>query len=255
MCRNGEQVDRAARRRQIHTCPDPEHHVRHVSRRECSSANQRTDLQRYDSLLDDKLRIGAIHDSNGATIRSASADSALSLQTANTCCTTTRRIAPEPRSCNSRMAAGKLVERVSSPIRSTSTPFPRKWRAWRSTPAAASYKAGSVVNAAYSCTDANSSSPPNTGSGVVLCGTSIYAPQTTYNTGTLKTQVNTSSPGAEDLHGLRDRRRGELFIRDRRLYGDAVAAIEARRRRDDDLSRRPRLLRPAWRRTGRRRAV
>lgn len=65
------------------------------------------------------------------------------------------------------------------------------------TPAAASYKAGSVVNAAYSCTDANSSSPPNTGSGVVLCGTSIYAPQTTYNTGTLKTRVNTSSPGAK----------------------------------------------------------
>jgi hypothetical protein len=45
------------------------------------------------------------------------------------------------------------------------------------------------VYATYSCSDLN------TGSGVVLCGTKQYAHDSTYNTGTLKTQLNTSKTG------------------------------------------------------------
>ncbi len=58
---------------------------------------------------------------------------------------------------------------------------------------AAPYKVGSTVYATYSCTDAAS------GSGVVLCGVNIYAPQTTYNTGTLKTKVYTGSTGSQSF--------------------------------------------------------
>jgi hypothetical protein len=57
------------------------------------------------------------------------------------------------------------------------------------TPAAASYKVNSVVNASYTCTDLN------TGAGVVLCGLNVYAPESNYNTGILKTKLNTSSTG------------------------------------------------------------
>lgn len=66
-------------------------------------------------------------------------------------------------------------------------------------PSAASYKRNSVVYATYSCSDANSSSPPNTGSGVVLCGINIYAPETTYSTPTLKTRLNTSTTGTKSV--------------------------------------------------------
>ena len=57
----------------------------------------------------------------------------------------------------------------------------------------APYKVGSTVYATYSCTDATS------GSGVVLCGTSVYGPQTTYNTGTLKAKVYTGSAGTQSF--------------------------------------------------------
>ncbi len=52
-----------------------------------------------------------------------------------------------------------------------------------------SYKVNSTVYATYTCSDLN------TGSGVVLCGTKQYAHDSTYNTGTLKTQLNTSKVG------------------------------------------------------------
>jgi hypothetical protein len=51
------------------------------------------------------------------------------------------------------------------------------------------------VNASYECTDAT------TGAGVVLCGTYVYAPQTTYDTGNthlLTTRINTSSVGTNE---------------------------------------------------------
>jgi hypothetical protein len=59
-------------------------------------------------------------------------------------------------------------------------------------PAGGSYKLNSVVNASYECTDAT------TGSGLVLCGTYVYAPQSTYDTGSvhmLTSRINTSSVG------------------------------------------------------------
>jgi hypothetical protein len=49
------------------------------------------------------------------------------------------------------------------------------------------YKVGERVKASYSCSDATS--------GVVLCGNSFYAPGSTFNTGTLTTQVDTRWPG------------------------------------------------------------
>jgi hypothetical protein len=55
----------------------------------------------------------------------------------------------------------------------------------------APYKVGSAVYATYSCSDLAS------GSGVVLCGVNIYAPQSTYSTGMLKTKVYTGSAGAQ----------------------------------------------------------
>lgn len=51
------------------------------------------------------------------------------------------------------------------------------------------YKVGSVQYVTYTCTDATS------GAGVVQCGTKNYAHDSTYNTGTLKTQLNTSTVG------------------------------------------------------------
>jgi hypothetical protein len=67
-------------------------------------------------------------------------------------------------------------------------------------PVGTSFKVGSVVTASYSCTDANSPvNNENTGSGVVLCGLNLYAPETTYNTGTLKTRLNTGSTGAKSF--------------------------------------------------------
>lgn len=62
-------------------------------------------------------------------------------------------------------------------------------------PAGGAYKLNSVVNASYECTDAT------TGAGVVLCGTYVYAPQTTYDTGNthlLTTRINTSSVGTNE---------------------------------------------------------
>ena len=56
-------------------------------------------------------------------------------------------------------------------------------------PAPATIKKGVTLYATYRCTDDPS------GSGVVLCGTSVYGTETTYNTGTLKTKLDTSSKG------------------------------------------------------------
>jgi hypothetical protein len=56
-------------------------------------------------------------------------------------------------------------------------------------PTSAPFRVGSLVYATYSCTDATS------GSGVVRCGGNFYAPETTYNTGTLKDRVDTRLPG------------------------------------------------------------
>ena len=49
------------------------------------------------------------------------------------------------------------------------------------------YAVGTTVTASYSCTDNLS--------GVVKCGTQTYAPDTTLNTGTITSPVNTSTPG------------------------------------------------------------
>lgn len=51
------------------------------------------------------------------------------------------------------------------------------------------YKVGQPVYASYACSDATS--------GVVLCGFNFYAPDSTFNTPTLKTRVDTSSPGTK----------------------------------------------------------
>jgi hypothetical protein len=53
------------------------------------------------------------------------------------------------------------------------------------------YKVGETVYANYACTDATS--------GVVLCGLNLYAPGSTFNTGTLKTKVDTSSAGSKSF--------------------------------------------------------
>jgi hypothetical protein len=67
-----------------------------------------------------------------------------------------------------------------------------------STPAitpAGPYRVGEVVYANYSCTDQTSETTP--GSGVVFCGFNFYAPGSTYNTGQLRTRLDTLSPGTK----------------------------------------------------------
>ena len=59
-----------------------------------------------------------------------------------------------------------------------------------------SYSKGAAVNAIFSCADPNTVvNSLNTGSGLVLCGTSIYAPQSKYTAGPFTTKINTSSTG------------------------------------------------------------
>ena len=62
---------------------------------------------------------------------------------------------------------------------------------------AGTYNPNTTVTATYNCTDAGQGldGAPNTGSGVVLCGTSVYGPETTYNTGTLTTKFSAGSAG------------------------------------------------------------
>ena len=60
-------------------------------------------------------------------------------------------------------------------------------------PSPGSFKKGTTVYATYSCTDDPS------GSGVVLCGTSLFGTETTYSTGTLKTTLDTNSKGTKSL--------------------------------------------------------
>ncbi len=62
-----------------------------------------------------------------------------------------------------------------------------------SVPSPGSFKKNTTVYASYSCTDDPS------GAGVVLCGSSIYGTESTYNTGTLKTKLNTGSTGSKSL--------------------------------------------------------
>jgi hypothetical protein len=57
----------------------------------------------------------------------------------------------------------------------------------------ASIKKGSNSYATYNCSDDPS------GAGVVLCGTSVFGPETTYTTTTLQTKLNTSSTGPKTL--------------------------------------------------------
>jgi len=58
-------------------------------------------------------------------------------------------------------------------------------------PAGGSYKVGAVVTASFSCSDLN------TGAGVVLCGSNVYATETTYNTPKLTLKVPTGSAGSK----------------------------------------------------------
>jgi len=62
---------------------------------------------------------------------------------------------------------------------------------------AGTFTAGTAVTAKYSCSDPNSQmNGLNTGSGVVLCGTAIYAPQTEYSVGA-QTPLSTSSASSK----------------------------------------------------------
>ena len=64
---------------------------------------------------------------------------------------------------------------------------------------AAPYKVGSTVYASYTCTDPTALvNGLNTGSGLVLCGSNTFAPETTYSA-TLQTKLNTSSTGTKSF--------------------------------------------------------
>lgn len=60
------------------------------------------------------------------------------------------------------------------------------------------YKPNTTVTASYSCSDAGYvAGGPNTGSGVVLCGTNIYAPESEYATPTLTYKFSAGGPAGK----------------------------------------------------------